>query len=106
MLVECLYSMTLLPGGAAAEWATYEWSAAEKEKEKVKVKEHEEESTAAGEAAAAVAAAAAARGGGPFRVLLAEDSRSNQMAISQLIKAQGVDVAVAGAYTRPLLRST
>jgi len=29
-----------------------------------------------------------------FRVLVAEDSRANQMAISRLLRAQGVDVTV------------
>jgi hypothetical protein len=35
-----------------------------------------------------------------FRVILAEDSRANQMAISRLLKAQ------AGAYTRRLFSCT
>ena len=35
----------------------------------------------------------------PFKVLLAEDSRANQLAISRLLRAQ------AGAYTRPLFSS-
>jgi hypothetical protein len=33
---------------------------------------------------------------GVFRVLLAEDSRANQMAISRGLRAQGVDVTVVG----------